>query len=92
MRGTAKTALIPDEPSGLTLPRRLSKLPKRAHEPEPVENRLVLGTSARSPVGVEACAPPRVSEVAEFLRRNRGSRLPRAEPSVDVFFRPEEIH
>jgi hypothetical protein len=70
----------------------LTQFPERGVEPEVVEDGLALVTSARPPVGQQACIPPRVREVAEGLSRDCCARRPRAEPASDVLFRPEEVH
>src|SRR5438093_3478505 len=71
---------------------RLGELPERVGEAQRVEDRLVLLSGSRAPVGGEAISPPCVGELAHLFRGDRGSRLAASQPPLDVLFRPKEVH
>src|SRR5919106_2842939 len=68
------------------------KTPELAGQVEPVEDRLILLASVRTPVRCEAVAPPGVRELAQLGHGDRRAGLACAEPMLDALFRPEEIH
>ena len=61
-------------------------------QPKLVEDRLVLLVAARLPVRRELIAQPGMRQLAELGHRDDCSGITCPEPSLDVLFRPEEIH
>jgi hypothetical protein len=68
------------------------KAPELAGQSKVVEDPLVVVASVRLPVGSKAVAPPNVRELAQLRDIDGGSWSAPAEPSLDVLFRPEEVH
>jgi len=66
--------------------------PKITDETQPVEDGLVLFPGMRPPVIIQPIRIPRQTELNDLADRNRRAWLPPAQPSLDVLFRPEEIH
>src|SRR5919197_1726527 len=68
------------------------KTPEPAGQVEPVEDRLILLASVRTPVRCEAVVPPSVREFAQLGHGDGRAGLACAEPMLDALFRPEEVH
>ena len=72
--------------------RCLGEPPERTDQPEVVEDRLVLLSRVRPPIGRQPVMPPRCSQLGELRDRDDGASLASGEPPIDMAFRPEEQH
>src|SRR5512134_927409 len=71
---------------------RGGKVPERIHEPESVQDLLVLLAGSRPPVHLDPIAPPCVRQLTQLRDADRRAGSSRTEPATDVLLRPEEIH